>query len=128
HHLEQYIAREELSLDVHLLPVLDLHNFLNRHQRLADQSLVRFHGICVHLPLNQRPHLVLVAGCSLDRVPAVFHAQPPANSAGSHCMKIDRNDTSIMAITAPTISERIITPIESWRTWGQSGHVTLLIS
>src|SRR5690606_7922500 len=128
YHFEENVPREQLSLDVHLLPVLDLHHFLSWHQRLPDQSLVRRDRICIHPALNKRPDLVLVAGRRLNRVPAMVHGQTPANSAGSHCMNTERKPTSIIAITPPTISDRIITPVESWRTCGQSGQVTLLIS
>ena len=39
--LDQHVARIELPFDQDLLAVLDLDHFLQRHERLADQLLVR---------------------------------------------------------------------------------------
>src|SRR5690606_15640232 len=129
-HFHQDISGKELPLHGDLLPVLYLDHFLHRHQCLANGPLFRFHRISVNPSLDQRANLVLVPCSRLDSVPAVLHvhAQPPAKSAGSHCMNTARNEMSMIAITPPTMSDRTTTPIESWRTCARSGHVTFFIS
>ena len=84
HHLDQHVAREQLPLDVDLLAVLDLDHFLDRHQRLTDQLLLRRPRILLDPPLEQLPDLVLVPGRRLNRVPAISMALPRERARPIH--------------------------------------------
>jgi len=69
-HLHEHVPRVDLPLDVHLLAVLDLHDFLRGDQGLPDRLLRVGPGILGNAPRDQVADLVLMARRRLDRVPA----------------------------------------------------------
>ena len=66
--------------DIHML-ASRLDDILDRHERLADQLLLRRTRIFLDPSLEQVPHFVLVPGRRLNRVPAVFHKSYRASRA-----------------------------------------------
>src|SRR6185436_9532444 len=115
--------RVQLPLDRHLLAVLDLDDFLRRHERLTDRPLLGRAGVELDLPLNQGAHLVLVAGRRLNGVPAVFHGRRGhrAKSDGTSRTSTPLNTQSRTVMRSASRSTKMMIAIVADWTCGRSG-------
>src|SRR5712692_403565 len=130
HHFDQHVAREDLPLHLHFLPVLDLDHLLNRHQRLPDEFFLRrLGGIRRDLPLDERTHLVFVARGGLYRVPAMLHGHSDHPSARpSQSIRIFESRRSMSPIARPITSTKMMITVVDFRRSSHVGHETLRTS
>src|SRR5438552_4614711 len=125
-HFHQHVTGEALSLDRHLLAVLDLHGLLDRNQRLADEPLIPGLRVGLDLPIHQRTNLVLMTRGGLDGVPAMLHdyADHP-NARPSTSIRSLENTKSIRPITSPMARTNAMITNVDFRRSSSGGHDTL---